>query len=59
MAQLGPPPPPILLSYKVCLNLPNLNKLINDPINYDPTWPTIPTKVPSDIPMFEGQVVKD
>ena len=59
MAQLGPPPPPILLPYKAGLNLPNLIKLINDPITHDPTWPTMPTKLPSNIPMFEGQVVED
>jgi hypothetical protein len=41
------------------LNIPYLNKLPNDPILHDPTWPTIPTKLPSDIPKSEGKVGDD
>jgi hypothetical protein len=41
------------------LNLPDLSKLINDPIRHSPDWPPIPTKLPSDIPKFEGKVNED
>ena len=41
------------------LNLPDLTKLTNDPIAHDPNWPPIPTKLPSDIPKFEGKQVED
>ena len=34
------------------LELPDLNRLTNDPINYAPWWPVIPHKLPSDIPKF-------
>jgi hypothetical protein len=35
------------------LNIPYLDKLINDPILHDPAWPAMPTKLPSDVPKFE------
>ena len=38
----------------VGLNLPDLDRLINDPIHHDASWPAMPTKLPSDIPKFEG-----
>ena len=41
------------------LNLPNLSKLMNDPVRHDATWPPVPTKLPSDIPKFEGKVGED
>jgi hypothetical protein len=41
------------------LNLPNLSKLMNDPVCHDPTWPASPTKLPSDIPKFEGKNGED
>jgi hypothetical protein len=41
------------------LNLPDLSKLMNDPVNHDPTWPRVPTKIPLDIPKFEGKNGED
>jgi hypothetical protein len=32
---------------------------MNDPILHDPTWPNMPTKLPSDIPKFEGKPGED
>ena len=37
------------------LNLPNLARLTNDPILHQKIWPPMPTKLPSDIPKFEGK----
>ena len=37
------------------LDLPDLSKLINDPIWHNPSWPPIPIKLPSDIPKFDGK----
>lgn len=37
------------------LDLPDFVKLTNDPICHDPWWPPMPTKLPSDIPKFEGK----
>jgi hypothetical protein len=54
MAGTNPPPnPPI--PYLTSLNIHNLTKLMNDPILHDPTWPNMPTKLPFDIPKFEGK----
>ena len=36
------------------LDLPNLSCLMNSPILYAPHWPTKSTKLPSDIPKFDG-----
>ena len=36
------------------LTIPNLLKLKNDPVSHDPAWPTVLTKLPSDIPKFKG-----
>ena len=43
-----------LLPYMAGLSLPDFNQLINDPIHHDVGWPAMPTKLPSDIPKFEG-----
>ena len=43
------------LTFIAILNLPDLAKMTNDPIDHDPTWTTIPSKLPLDIPMFEGK----
>ena len=32
---------------------------MNDPVRHDPSWPPVPTKLPSDIPKFEGKVGED
>jgi hypothetical protein len=53
------PLPPLQMPYLVSLNIPDLRKLINDPILHDPTWPTMLTKLPSDIPKFEGKAGDD
>ena len=38
------------------LNLPYLSKLMNYPLKHDATRPLVPTKLPSNIPKFEGKV---
>jgi hypothetical protein len=50
------PSPPLQMPYLASLNIPDLRKLMNDPILHDPTWHAMPTKLPSDIPKFEGKV---
>jgi hypothetical protein len=47
------------LPFLATLNLPDLSKLMNDPMCHDPSWPSIPTKLPSDIPKFEGRTGED
>jgi hypothetical protein len=53
------PPPPLQMPYLASLNIPYLRKLMNDPIFHNPTWPTMPTKLPSNIPKFEGKEGED
>jgi hypothetical protein len=53
------PPPPLHMLYLASLNILDLSKLMNDPILHDPTWPAIPTKLPSNIPKFEGKLGED
>jgi hypothetical protein len=43
------------LPFLATLNMPDLSKLMNDPVSHDPTWPLVPTKLPSNIPKFEGK----
>ena len=43
------------LPFMARLNLPNLARLKNDPIHHQDFWPPMPTKLPSDIPNFEGK----
>ena len=50
-----PPRLPILAT----LNFLDLSKLTNNPIQYSPGWPPVPTKLPSDIPKFEGKNGED
>jgi hypothetical protein len=47
------------MPYLTSLNILDLRKLTNDPILHAPTWPAMPTKLPSDIPKFEGKVGND
>jgi hypothetical protein len=47
------------LPFLATLNLPNLVKLMNDLVSQNPTWPLVPTKLPSDIPKFEGKNGED
>ena len=48
-----------ILPFLVTLNLPDLSRLKNDPIFHNPAWPAVPTKIPSDIPKFEGKDGED
>lgn len=50
---------PPKIPFLAILNLPDLSKLINDPIRHLSAWPPIPKKIPSDIPKFEGKVNED
>ena len=43
------------LPFLAMLNLPDLLRLMNDPVSYDPTWMAVPTKLSSDIPKFKGK----
>ena len=43
------------LSFLAALDIPDIHKLINDPINHNPLWPPVPHKIPSDIPKFDGK----
>jgi hypothetical protein len=52
-----PPNPPI--PYLASLNILDLTKLTNDLILHDATWTNMPTKLPSDIPKFEGKPGED
>ena len=36
------------------LDLPDLSKLINDPIRHNPSWLAILLKLPLDIPKFDA-----
>jgi hypothetical protein len=41
------------------LDLPDLSRILNDPILHSPYWPIIPAKLPSDIPKFDGRSGED
>ena len=47
------------LPFIATLDLPDLSRILNDPIHHSPQWPVIPTKLPSDIPKFNGKVGED
>ena len=47
------------LPFLATLNLPDLSRLMNDPVSHNPSWPTIPNKLPSNIPKFEGKDGED
>jgi hypothetical protein len=47
------------LPFLATLHLPDLTRLLNDPICHDPRWPPMPTKLPSDIPKFEAKPNED
>ena len=47
------------LPFLATLNLPDLSRLMNDPVSHDLAWPVVPTKLPSDIPKFEGKPGED
>ena len=41
------------------LDLPDISRLTNDPIFYLLYWSSMPNKLPSDIPKFEGKSGED
>ena len=43
------------LPFLTTLNLPDLSRLMNDPVSHNPAWPTVPNKISSDTPKFEGK----
>ena len=43
------------LSFLATLDLLDLSKLINEPIQHNPSWPPILVKLPSNIPNFDGK----
>jgi len=47
------------LLFLATLNFPDHTKLMNDPMFHDLNWPPVPTKLPSDIPKFEGKASED
>jgi hypothetical protein len=47
------------LPFLATLNLPDLSKLMNDPMSHDPTCPPVLTKLPYDILKFEGKNGED
>jgi hypothetical protein len=47
------------LPFLATLHLPDLTRLLNDPICHDSHWPPMPTKFPSDIPKFEDNPNED
>jgi hypothetical protein len=47
------------LPFLAMLHLPDLTRLLNDPICHDPRWPPMPTKLHSDIPKFEAKPNED
>jgi hypothetical protein len=47
------------LPFLATLHLPDLTRLLNDPICHDPPWPPMLTKLPSDIPKFEAKPNED
>ena len=47
------------LPFLAMLNLPDLSRLMNDPVAHDPALPVVTTKLPSDIPKFEDKLGED
>jgi hypothetical protein len=47
------------LPFLATLDLPDLSRILNDPIRHSPQWPAIPAKLPSDIPKFDGKEGED
>lgn len=43
------------LPFLATLELPDVPKLINDPILHNLYWPLVPTKIPGDCPKFDGK----
>jgi hypothetical protein len=47
------------LPFLATLDLPDLSRILNDPIRHSPQWPAIPAKLLSDIPKFDGKAGDD
>jgi hypothetical protein len=47
------------LPFLATLDLPDLSRILNDLIRHSPQWPAILSKLPSDIPKFDGKVGED
>lgn len=47
------------LSFLATLKLLDVSRLTNDPILHSPYSPSVPSKIPSDCPKFEGKVKED
>jgi len=43
------------LPFLATLELPDVSRLMNDPLLYSQYWPSIPTKIPIDGPKLEGK----
>jgi hypothetical protein len=43
------------LSFLPTLDLPDLSRILNDPILHSPYWSVITAKLPSGIPNFDGR----
>lgn len=61
---VGPPYQPQMsfntqLLFLATLELPNVSRLMNDPIFRLPYWPPVPSKISSDCPKFEGKEKED
>jgi hypothetical protein len=50
---------PMKLPFLETLELPNLSKLTNDPIRHHFAWPSLPFKIPTDIPKFDRKTRED
>ena len=50
---------PTKLPFLATLELPDLSKLMNDPIRHHFAWPPILVKIPTDIPKFDGKIGED
>ena len=44
------------LPFLATLDLPDLSRILNDPILHSPHWPVIPAKLPFDIPKFDSRL---
>ena len=47
------------LPFLATLNLPDLSRLMNDPMSHDSTWLEVLTNIPLEIPKFEGKDGED
>jgi hypothetical protein len=47
------------LPFLATLDLPDLSRILNDPIRDSPLWPVILAKLPSNIPKFDGKLGED